>query len=248
VTLHSGGTASGHHYVRLNRYVGMDPKSLEAAIPPVRDELAPMLAAQSGCRTIFIGVDLEKGTGTVITFWTSEPDLRASDAAETAAREQAVALAGATMGQGLVDTYRIVLEQDVGGPAADVSHARLSRWEGVSPARIIDAVVQFEEIDLPVLKGFPGFRGVFISANPLLGNWLGMSLWRSREELEATIEWEREARGRIEAKAGTAPRRVMTDRYQVVLLPVLRHFRTDWAATSGVDTADLPARPAAPGR
>jgi hypothetical protein len=235
----SARTASRYHFVRLNRYVGMDPKSLEAAIPPVRDELAPMLAAQPGCRTVFVGVDLEKGKGTVITFWTSEGDLRASDRVESRARERAVALADATMAQGLVDTYRIVLEEDVDTGADDVTYARLSRGEGVRPGHIIDAVTQFEEVDLPVLRAFPGFRGVFISANPLLGNWLGVSLWRSKEELDATVAWEGEARGRIEATSQTVPRGVIIDRYRAVLVPTLRKFHTDWSVAGDIQAADL---------
>jgi hypothetical protein len=222
------GTASEYQYVRLNRFVGMDPGRLEAAIPLVRDELSPTLRAQHGCRSVFVGVDLEQGKGNVITFWDSESDMKAGDQVETQAREQAVALAGADMAQGLVDTYRIVLEEAPEQPAVDVGCARLSRWEGVSPARISEAVVKFEEVDLPHLRHFEGFRGVFISANPLLGNWLGMSLWRSRADLDATLDWEVEARERIEATSGSRPRKVLIDRYTVVVAPELQHFRTDY--------------------
>jgi hypothetical protein len=228
VNWQSAGGTGRHNYVRLNRFVGMDPGRLEAAIPPVRDELAPVLASQPGCRGVFVGVNLEKGTGTVITLWESEGDLEASDPAEARARDQAVALAGASMGRGIVDTYRIVLEDETERSVGDVGCARLSRWEGISFARIIDAVIQFEEVDLPALREFPGFRGVFIAANPLLGNWLGLSLWRSREELEATTDWEWQVRGRIETKSGNVSRHVITDRYQVALAPLLRRFRTDW--------------------
>ena len=103
--------ASQYNYVRLNRFVGMDPNRLEGAIPLVRDELAPTLGGLPGCRSVFVGVDLDKGKGTVMTFWRSEADMRSSDAVETRAREQAVALAGAEMAHGLVDTYRIMLEE-----------------------------------------------------------------------------------------------------------------------------------------
>ena len=40
--------------------------------------------------------------------------------------------------------------------------------------------MRFEEVDLPVIRDFSGFRGLFVAANPLLGNWLGLSLWCSK--------------------------------------------------------------------
>jgi heme-degrading monooxygenase HmoA len=217
----------GTHHVRLNRFVDMDPGALLMAVPPVRDEIVPAIEELPGCRTVMVGVDLRRGTGTVITFWESDAAMRASATLEAGAREHAMELAGAVMDNGLVDTYDIVLERRVDVPGKGVS-ARLARWEGVRPHPIRDAVSQFEEHDLPILERMPGFRGLFVATNRLLGNTLSVSLWASPETLSQSLGWEREARTRVEATVGLVPRTVIVDTYQVALEPALRRYSATW--------------------
>jgi hypothetical protein len=204
----------------------MDPVVLEAAIAPVRDELVPVIAAADGCRSILIGVDLAAGTGNVMTLWTSETAMRASDRLEAQVREQAVATAGGSMGKGLVDTYRIVLEDHVDGPQPP-AFARFARWEGVRPSGIWDGLLTFQEHDLPDLARLPGYRGVLVATNELLGNTLSVSLWDTWEELQGTVAWERRSGVRMQTQVGLTPRAVIADYYQLALAPALRRYQPE---------------------
>jgi heme-degrading monooxygenase HmoA len=217
------GAGGDFQTVRLNRFVHMDPAKLARAVGPVRDELAPGLARLPGCRTVLVGVDLDAGTGTVATLWESAADMRAGSRGETVAREQAVSLAGASMGAGLVDSYGVEVEVSDAGAEAP-QWARLSRWEGIRSLQMRLALEEFAAERLDPLTAMPGFGGILVATNALLGNALTISLWSSREALEASLGWERESRARVESD-GFVPRKVIADTYRLAVAPALRDYR-----------------------
>lgn len=210
------------HYVRLNRFVGLQPERLAESLQRFGEEQLPTLARTGGFRTLFFGVDYAQGRAAAATFWESEAHLRHSERAEGPMRELALARAGGQLGRGLVDSYQIIFEDqgaEAGSPAAA---ARLARWEGVTPSRISDAFALWERDRLPQLRDAPGYRGIFVAANMLLGNTLSVTLWDSTDALRRTLGWERSARQEVESDSGLVPRAVLADSYVVALAPELR--------------------------
>jgi heme-degrading monooxygenase HmoA len=220
----------------------MQPELLADSLGQFKDEQLPWLARVPGFRTIFFGVDLTKGKAAGITFWESEADLRHSERAEEGARTLALERAGGNLGKGLVDNYSILLERQ-GERRTNGLWARLARWEGVRPERIRGAMAQFEERDLPLLEDASGFCGLLVGVNWLLGNTLSVSLWASKADLDAALDWERQARAGVESRSGLVPRAVIADTYEVALVPQLRqlHERSAWTA-AGTDARAVLAR------
>jgi hypothetical protein len=216
------------HHLRMNRFVGMDPGLLRASLERFTEEQLPQLSRLGGFRTLFFGVNYDLGRAVGTTFWESAGDLRASEPAEAAARTLALARAGGSLSRGLVDHYEIIFEQHAIS-AEPAAAARLARWEGVAPSRISDAIARFEDEQLPVLQRSHGYCGMFVAVNALLGNTLSVSLWSSRDALQSSLEWEREARSAMESEAGLVPRSVLADTYDVALAPDLRQL-APWPA------------------
>jgi hypothetical protein len=213
-------------HARLNRFVDMRPELLQASLSAFKQDQLPRLAQVPGFRTIFFGVDLDLGKAAAITFWELEADLRASERAEAAQRAVAVERAGAEPAKGLVDSYKIIFERPGEGDAVP-TWARLARWEGVRPDRIRDALARFQEHDLPQLEESPGFCGLIVGVNRLLGNTLSVSLWASEAELHTSLGWEREARRRVETASAMVPRSVIAESYEVALVPALERLQAE---------------------
>lgn len=210
------------HYLRLNRFVGLDPEGLAGSLERFGADQLPTLEATPGFRTLFFGVDYERGRAAAATFWRSDSHLRLSERTEGPMRELALRRAGGDLGRGLVDSYQIIFEErpeDL-APRAPTA-ARLSRWEGIRPSDISDAAARWERDRLPELRAMPGYRGVFVGANMLLGNTLSVSLWDSAEALQGSLAWERASRTGLE-RMGMVPRSVLADSYTVALAPELR--------------------------
>jgi heme-degrading monooxygenase HmoA len=223
------------HQVRLNRFIGLEPERIESAVNWFEQSQLPVLNTLPGFRTIFLGQDPRSGTAAGMTFWDSEGALQISEAREAATRLRAVERAGGSMGEGMVDRYRIIFEHR-GEPIAHASHARLSVWNGVRPSLISDAMARFEAEQLPMLDRVDGFSGLVVGANFLLGNTVSVSFWSSEAALNDSLAWERGARASVE-HGGVTARSLFADSYEVVLAPALRELQPwpAWDRAAGVD-------------
>ncbi len=95
-------------------------------------------------------------------------------------------------------------------------YARLSRFAGLPPERIEEAVREFEEQYLPALEDSPGFQGIFVGVDRGSGKAAAVTFWESRQALD---ESDRAADRAREAAVDRAEpiRDPIVDRYEVVL-------------------------------
>lgn len=124
-------------------------------------------------------------------------------------------------------------------------HVRLSRFTGLAPNRFEEVVAAYEESDyldrLSALEGFAGYvlaGGVGATDQ---GKLTAMSLWRTRDDLDASDELADAARGLRIASARPA-RPPIVRRYEVLLhrglgpsAPHLRLSRVSGIAPGAVD-------------
>jgi heme-degrading monooxygenase HmoA len=94
-------------------------------------------------------------------------------------------------------------------------HARLSTIQ-MDPARIDEAVSEFEEQDLPTFRQIDGFRGFTLLLDRTSGKVVGTSYWDSREQMEASEGKGDRARQRVADRGGSqSPPAV--ERFEVAL-------------------------------
>ncbi len=95
-------------------------------------------------------------------------------------------------------------------------HARLSRFAGLPPERIDETLRGFQEVELPVLEGHPGFAGVTLLVNRTTGQAAAVTYWSSDADLRGS---ERAAGEAVQAALtrGGPSREPIIDRYEVVL-------------------------------
>ena len=94
-------------------------------------------------------------------------------------------------------------------------HARLSTIQ-MDPARIDEAVSEFEEQDLPAFRQIDGFRGFTLLLDRTSGKVVGTSYWDSREQMEASEGEGDSARQRVADRGGSqSPPAV--ERFEVAL-------------------------------
>jgi heme-degrading monooxygenase HmoA len=94
-------------------------------------------------------------------------------------------------------------------------HARVStlQWD---PGRIDEAVRQFEEQDLPTLKGMDGFKGFTIHVDRSSGKAIGISYWDSKEQMDASEDAATPLRQRA-ADAGGASAPPHVEHFEVAI-------------------------------
>lgn len=87
-------------------------------------------------------------------------------------------------------------------------HARLTTIQ-MDPGKIDEAVSQFEENDLGMIKGLDGFNGFTLFADRAGGKVLGISYWDSKEQMDAAEQSVQDARQRTADTGGaTSPPQV----------------------------------------
>ena len=95
-------------------------------------------------------------------------------------------------------------------------HARLSRFAGLDPERIDEALRQFEEAGLSDLAQLPGFRGITVCVNRKSGQAAAITLWETEGDMKRSEELAIKARERAVATAGPS-REPIVDVYEVVV-------------------------------
>jgi heme-degrading monooxygenase HmoA len=91
-------------------------------------------------------------------------------------------------------------------------YARVSTVHG-SPENVDEGIQQFRDGALPVVQQAQGFKGALLLVDRHSGNGLGISLWDTEENMNATEEAVRGVREEAtRAMGGDAP---TVDRYEV---------------------------------
>src|SRR5437867_3991489 len=92
-------------------------------------------------------------------------------------------------------------------------HARVSTMQ-MDPARVDEAVSEFQDNVLPTIKEIDGFKGFTLIADRSSGKVVGTSYWESEEHMEASEEQVVEARQRT-AHAGGSTTPPQVERFEV---------------------------------
>lgn len=143
----------------------------KAAMPPLVQE-----QGFSGALAVSDAATLQ---GFLMTLWNSEAALERSELSSR--KDVAAILLPFLTHNPQLEHYEVLVRagQHVGGLAARVITLPVPQ-EHVDPALAI-----YEEEYLPLLKQQPGFQGVMWLANRSQGTGLGVSLWTSREQMQA---------------------------------------------------------------
>jgi heme-degrading monooxygenase HmoA len=94
-------------------------------------------------------------------------------------------------------------------------HARVSTIQ-MDPARVDEAVSEFENNILPTIKEIDGFKGFTLAADRSSGKVIGTSYWESQEHMEASEEQVLEARQRT-ADAGGSQSPPQVEHFEVTV-------------------------------
>jgi heme-degrading monooxygenase HmoA len=94
--------------------------------------------------------------------------------------------------------------------------ARLTRFVGLGPERIEQAVQEFEQQQLPAIEQQEGFAGVYVMVDVRGGLAAALTLWESQDALKASDQLADQARDAAIETAGP-DRPPLIDRYEIVL-------------------------------
>jgi hypothetical protein len=200
----------------------MAPQAITDAVGFLEADGFPRVFAAPGFVTMFFGINLADGKGVGVTFWESDVAMRISDEIEAPVRDEALRLAHADRSKGIQDTYRIVL-CDLRPTGPGPVHGRLTRWMGIQPEPLREALTDFMGRRLPRFQDLRGYRGMVLGENTILGNTFGVSLWQNHD-IDAFAAEEREAIKSAETRTGVSLRPVIVDSYDVVVVPDMPSF------------------------
>jgi heme-degrading monooxygenase HmoA len=94
--------------------------------------------------------------------------------------------------------------------------ARLSRFAGLPPERIDQAIREFKEKQLPAFEQVPGFEGVAVMIDRTAGKAAAITYWANEKALRESDKLADRARDEAMQTAQPA-REPIVDRYEVVL-------------------------------
>jgi heme-degrading monooxygenase HmoA len=93
--------------------------------------------------------------------------------------------------------------------------ARLSRFAGLPPERIDEAIRDFKEQQVPAFEQLPGFEGVAVMVDRGAGKAAAITYWATEEALKESDKLADQARDQAMQTAQPA-REPIVDRYEVV--------------------------------
>jgi heme-degrading monooxygenase HmoA len=95
--------------------------------------------------------------------------------------------------------------------------ARVTTLQG-SPDKVDEGIRHVREETLPAAKGLRGFKGMYMLLDRKTGNSLGITLWETEAELQASTEAANRLRAQVtQTAAATQPPKV--DIYEVAIQP-----------------------------
>src|ERR1700704_1991715 len=141
-------------FVRMT--LSEDVPDLGAAVAHLRDEVLPAIKGFNGFRGITASGDRKAGVIGILTLWDTEADMKASDAAASQVRENAIKAIGGRVVD--VQVYEQVV-QEVAAPPAPGSPLLITPIK-MDPAKVDENIEFFKATVLPEMKATPGFRAV----------------------------------------------------------------------------------------
>ena len=133
-----------------------DVPDLDAAVVHLRDEVLPAIKDMRGFRGITASGDRNGGVIGILTLWDTEADMKASDAAASQVRENAVKAIGGRVIE--VQTYEEVV-REMAAPPAPGSRLLITPTK-MDPTKVDENIEFFKANVLPDMKATPGFRAV----------------------------------------------------------------------------------------
>lgn len=195
-------------WLRLSRVEDLSEERLDAMVEELRQaDYLTEIAEATGFAGYLLAVDRQGGKAAAMSLWESQDALRKSDRMADRARERK---SGAELAPtALVERYAVHRVERLD------QHLRLSRAVGLHEQRARKMLEGFKA-GIDELAAAPGFSGYLVAGDIGLGRLLGMTLWESREALEASDRTAAAVRTR---KLGeeVPSRPLATDRYEIVI-------------------------------
>ena len=191
-------------FVRMTLTEGV--ADLDAAVVHLRDEALPAIKGSKGFRGITASGDRETGVLGILTFWDTEADMQASDAAASASREKAMKAIGGRMVE--VQVYEEVV-QEMAVPPAPGSPLLITPTK-MEPAKVDENIEFFKANVLPDMKAISGFRAVRHMVNRKTGEGMvGLVVAddASAQEAGARADARRDRAAQQGVELGTRTRR-----------------------------------------
>jgi heme-degrading monooxygenase HmoA len=193
-------------YARIATFEGAGPEQREAAERLTREEFIPRTRELQGYAGYLSLYDADAERAVSIVLFDDEDSLRGGDQALDAMSPPDELRGIRRTG---VDKYEVVMHEIRG----EASAARFSRLEG-PPERIDDGMSHARDSIIPRAQQLSGWRGFFGLADRQSGRVAIITLWDSRESLQASEQQADELRKESAEAGGETIKGV--ERYEVV--------------------------------
>ncbi len=170
-------------YARVLRLHG-DSSKADAGIENYVSSVAPALRQQGGYAGARLLVDREHGNSMSVSFWQDEAAARASEAAMSAVRRDAVSAFGA---EDPVSEYFEVLLQHRPLPTEAGHWVRVTNLSG-DPAKVDDGVAHYKAQTIPAVEQLAGFRATVLFADRATGNSMIVTVWTTKSDVDASAD------------------------------------------------------------
>lgn len=168
-------------FARVVTFTGAS--DIDAGIDFVRTTVTPLLRQQKGYRNATASADRASGVFGVLTEWTTQAELEASESALAKVREEGQRIIG---GQFSVEVFEEVLVEMLAPPS--VGSALLVRRLSMDPARIDDNLEFFTREVLPQIKAEPGLIAIRQLINRDTGEAIVGTVWKDVASMDAAAE------------------------------------------------------------
>ena len=97
-------------HARLSRFAGLPPERIDETLDDFSQRQLPMIEGHDGFKGVVVMVNRRTGQAAAITYWESEPAMRASERAAGQA-VQAALERGQPSREPVIDRYEVVLQR-----------------------------------------------------------------------------------------------------------------------------------------
>jgi hypothetical protein len=153
---------------------------VDQAVVFLHKSALPVLKEQFGFRGVSAGADRKEGVMMMLSLWANESALESSNRPLVEAREQALALSGASL---IVEHFEQVSESLARPPAAGGA-LMLTRFR-VEPGSLDEKLMYFEREFLPELIGLPGFCSVRNLVDRYSGRGVTETSWEGQRAMKS---------------------------------------------------------------
>lgn len=204
---------------RVLRLTGSADK-IDEGVENYKSTVAPALREQDGYCGARLLINRETGAGMSVTFWRDEAATRASFDALTNVRAEASSRFGSAPPESKV--YEVVVQQRP-QPTESGNWVRLTTLNG-DPTKVDDGIRHFESQVIPAVSQLQGFRGAVLFADRATGDALAVTIWTSKDDLEASSSQVGPIRATASEVMGAGDPRVET--YEVAFAELLAPVRS----------------------